>query len=480
MYYYEETDKFIIAKKLPGWNKVDITLHDRLKTSLLALSFLKPTPIQALSLTHAMVNNTTGARDVVGIAQTGSGKTLAYGLPILQWICENSLEDRRMNLIEGVDKEEQGTRLAGLVLAPTRELALQVSKHLETIIVASSTDEKSKWASVATLTGGISEEKQRRLLLGYNSRGTDIVVATPGRLWDMCKSDDQLTKRIKLTRFLVVDEADRMIETGHFAEMESILALVKRTAEMKSNTDLQSTASISGGAEDMQTFIFSATLSKELQHNLKRSNRKRKSKGGSTLDDLIGMIDFRDEDPKIVDLSTKTRLASRLTESKVECLAKEKDLYLYYFLLRYPGRTLVFLNSIDGIRRLLPLLENLQFSVQPLHSQLQQKQRLKALERFRNSRLPSIHGSSVLLATDVAARGLDISDVDHVVHFQLPRTADTYVHRSGRTARAGQSGISLALVEPAEKRLWRDLGRSLKRGEFYFRFRCCNVEQCTY
>lgn len=411
-----------------------------------------------------MINNTTGARDVVGIAQTGSGKTLAYGLPILQWICENSIEDRQMKLMEGVDDEEQGTRLAGIILAPTRELALQVSKHLETIIAASSVDEKSKWASVATLTGGISEEKQRRLLLGYNGRGTDIIVATPGRLWDMCKSDDQLTKRIKLTRFLVVDEADRMIETGHFAEMENILALVKR-AKRAFNPELQSTASISGGATDMQTFIFSATLTKELQDNLKRSNRKRKSKNGSTLDDLIGMIDFRDEDPKIVDLSTKTRLASGLTESKIECLSKEKDLYLYYFLLRYPGRTLVFLNSIDGIRRLLPLLENLEFSVQPLHSQLQQKQRLKYLERFRNSHLPTIHGSSVLLATDVAARGLDISHVDHVVHFQLPRTADTYVHRSGRTARAGQSGISLALVEPAEKRLWRDLGRSLKRGE---------------
>jgi ATP-dependent RNA helicase DDX24/MAK5 len=452
------------AKELPGWNKIDITLDDRLKTSLKVLTFEKPTPIQAMSMNLAM-NTTNGRRDVVGIAQTGSGKTLAYGLPILQWICENAVEDRQMKLLDGVEETEEGVRLAGLVLAPTRELALQVSKHLEAVIAASSSDEKSRWASIATLTGGISEEKQKRILLGYNGRGADIIVATPGRLWDMCKSDDVLTKRIKLTRFLVVDEADRMIETGHFAEMENILALVKR-AESINSSELVSTASISGGAADMQTLIFSATLSKELQNNLKKAKRKRKSKPSSTLDELISMIDFRDEDPKIVDLSTKTRMPARLMESKIECLSKEKDLYLYYFLLRYPGRTLVFLNSIDGIRRLLPLLENLLFSVQPLHSQLQQKQRLKNLDRFKSSRLPSIQGSSVLLATDVAARGLDISAVDHVVHFQLPRSADTYVHRSGRTARAGQSGISLALVEPAEKRLWRDLSRSLKRCEY--------------
>lgn len=451
------------GKKLPGWAKLEIDLHYNLKSALHKLSFTKPTSIQALSLPHAM-----GAekRDVVGIAQTGSGKTMAYGLPILNWICGCSIEDRQMMLLDGIDEEEQGTRLAALILAPTRELAFQVSDHLEKVIAASSVDEKSRWASVATLTGGISEEKQRRLLHGYKGRGADIIVATPGRLWDMCKGDDLLTKRIKLTRFLVVDEADRMIETGHFAEMENILALVKRGSETAGSKYLKTSSSIAGGAADMQTFIFSATLSKDLQKNLKRVNRKKRIKGASTLDDLIGMIDFRDEDPAVIDLSTKTRLATRLLETKVECLSSDKDIYLYYFLLRYPGRTLIFVNSIDGIRRLQPLLENLKFSVQTLHSQLQQRQRLKNLDKFRSSRLPSIQGSSILLATDVAARGLDIPAVDHVVHFQLPRAADTYVHRSGRTARAGQSGISLALIEPAEKKLWRDLNKTLKRSEY--------------
>lgn len=217
----------------------------------------------------------------------------------------------------------------------------------------------------------------------------------------------------------------------------------------------------------MQTFIYSATLSKDLQNNLKKSKRKKRRNGAasSTIEDLISMIDFRDDDPKVVDLSTAMRLAERLVETKVECLAKDKDLYLYYFLQRYPGRTLVFLNSIDGIRRLTPLLSNLNLSVHPLHSHLQQRQRLKNLERFQAVNLTSADGptSSILLATDVAARGLDIPSVDHVVHFQLPRSADTYVHRSGRTARAGKSGLSVAMIEPGEKRLWGDLCRSLSR-----------------
>ena len=223
----------------------------------------------------------------------------------------------------------------------------------------------------------------------------------------------------------------------------------------------------------MQTLIFSATLSKDLQRNLKRRNRNRKSRGGSTLEDLFDKIDFRDDDPAVIDLTPERRMAAELKETKVECLSKEKDLYLYYFLLRYPGRTIVFINSIDGIRRLLPLLVNLGINAFPLHSQLQQKQRLKYLDRFRSAAIDAsaaVQGrstgtASVLLATDVAARGLDVPGVDHVVHYQLPRSADAFVHRSGRTARAGRSGLSLAMIDPGEKRVWRELCRSLNRRE---------------
>ena len=131
---------------------------------------------------------------------------------------------------------------------------------------------------------------------------------------------------------------------------------------------------------------------------------------------------------------------------------------MYHFLLRYPGRTLVFLSSIDGIRRLVPLLELLELKVYTLHSQLEQKQRLKNLERFKST------PNSVLLATDIAARGLDIPSVDHVIHYQIPRSADTYVHRNGRTARAMRQGFSLIMCAPDERKVLRALLTSLGRG----------------
>jgi ATP-dependent RNA helicase DDX24/MAK5 len=157
-----------------------------------------------------------------------------------------------------------------------------------------------------------------------------------------------------------------------------------------------------------------------------------------------------------------------------------QDAYLYYFLLRYPGRTLVFLAAIDGIRRLLPLLELLGIPAFPLHSQLEQRQRLKNLDRCvprpptrpcacsgspRHRFKATPHG--VLLATDIAARGLDVPAVDHVVHYQLPRTADAYVHRNGRTARASRDGFSLLMCAPAERRVLRALLGSLGRGASY-------------
>ena len=177
---------------------------------------------------------------------------------------------------------------------------------------------------------------------------------------------------------------------------------------------------------------------------------------------------------------------SSLRESQIECLSADKvgrlclptqhrsqptpqDTYLYYFLLRYPGRSLVFLSSIDGIRRLVPLLDLLELKTYPLHSQLEQKQRLKNLERFKST------PNSVLLATDIAARGLDIPSVDHVIHYQIPRSADTYVHRNGRTARAMRQGFSLIMCAPDERKVLRALLTSLGRGALPIAH-SCNLE----
>jgi ATP-dependent RNA helicase DDX24/MAK5 len=212
----------------------------------------------------------------------------------------------------------------------------------------------------------------------------------------------------------------------------------------------------------LQTFVFSATLSKDLQRNLKRRSRPKFGKKGkvkppSTLDDLLLRLDFRDPEPEVIDISPDGGVVSTLQESKIECLSADKDAFLYYFLLRYPGRSLVFLSAIDGIRRLTPLVELLNLKAFPLHSQLEQRQRLKNLDRFKNT------PNAVLLATDIAARGLDIPAVDHVIHYQIPRSADVFIHRNGRTARAMRKGFSLLMCAPDERKVVRALLSSLGR-----------------
>ncbi|KAI3601284.1 atp-dependent rna helicase mak5 [Moniliophthora roreri] len=486
---------------LPNWHK--FSLHSQLNGALYHKKFLLPTPIQAQAIPLALQG-----RDVVGVAQTGSGKTLAYGLPILH----NLLSEATSTPLPLHIRKNTKRPLRALILAPTRELALQVSSHLNMCL--SSFDEAVKeeeeteaplkvngknkgktkgkekekekekekaesqgdnegpttdarvqkkappLVSVAAIVGGMSAQKQRRIL----DRGIDVLVATPGRLWDIIQDDDSLAHAIRHDlQFLVLDEADRMIEAGHFKELDGILRLTLREESDELIPDDSSSKEGEGEEDDntkphdrpLQTSVFSATLSKELQRNVKKRSRpknqgkKKNSQPATTLDDLVLRLDFRDPTggPEVIDLSPDDGVVDTLTESKVECLVTDKDMYLYYFLLCYPGRTLVFLSAIDGIRRLLPLLEMLGQKVFPIHSQLEMRQRLKNLDRFKSS------PNCVLLATDIAARGLDIQGVDHVVHYQIPRSADVYVHRNGRTARAGGKGFSLLLVAPEERRV---------------------------
>jgi ATP-dependent RNA helicase DDX24/MAK5 len=167
---------------------------------------------------------------------------------------------------------------------------------------------------------------------------------------------------------------------------------------------------------------------------------------------LLSKINFRDEVPKFVDVNPVTPLASGLKEGLIECAGMEKDLYLYALLLLYPtSRTMAFTNSINAVRRITPFLQNLGINAIPLHSGMIQKARLRSIERFTPAKDGAKSGSPVvLITTDVAARGLDIPNVELVIHYHLPRAADTYVHRSGRTARAGQSGSSILICGPEE------------------------------
>ncbi|EST09865.1 Helicase, C-terminal [Kalmanozyma brasiliensis GHG001] len=516
----EEADAEFDNAVLPAWSH--LPLHADIKRALAQKGFSKPTEIQNRSIPFALglqqdaassddsddaaaaASSSRKKRDVIGVSQTGSGKTLAYGLPILNYLFENA-ENAVASSSRSRSAEDVPPPLGALILCPTRELTLQVSSHLTDLVRASclvsdADDDEAEIShkkllrrpQIAVVCGGMSEQKQRRLLEGRfrqgdRKAGVDIIVATPGRLWEMTRLDDHLAARIKQTRFLVLDEADRMVEVGHFAEMEHILNLVNRSEARRpsegkegqqrggdSDQDDESEVESHGVKPNanMQTFIFSATLSKALQVNLKRRRKvqqftkKRHSKrkeNATTLDELMDRVDFRDESPAVIDLTPGQGLPEGLMETKIECVGKDKDLYLYYFLLRYPGRSLVFVNSIDGIRRLTPILAQLNVTCYPIHSQLQQKQRLKNLDRFRAFNRSGKVTNCVLLATDVAARGLDIPSVEHVVHYQLPRSADTYVHRSGRTARAGRTGVSLALIEPKEKTLWAQLCRAMGR-----------------
>ncbi|XP_025725209.1 ATP-dependent RNA helicase DDX24 [Callorhinus ursinus] len=323
--------------------------------------------------------------------------------------------------------------LLGLVLTPTRELAVQVKQHIDAVA-------KFTGIKTAILVGGMSAQKQQRML----NRQPEIVVATPGRLWELIKEKHPHLSNLRQLRCLVVDEADRMVEKGHFAELSQLL-------EMLSDSQYN---------PKRQTLIFSATLTLVHQAPARILHKKHTKKIDKTakLDLLVQKIGMRGK-PKVIDLTRNEATVETLTETKIHCETDEKDLYLYYFLMQYPGRTLVFANSISCIKRLSGLLKVLDIMPLTLHACMHQKQRLRNLEQF--ARLEDC----VLLATDVAARGLDVPRVQHVIHYQVPRTSEIYVHRSGRTARATNEGLSLMLIGPEDVINFKKIYKTLKKDE---------------
>ncbi|XP_004681651.1 PREDICTED: ATP-dependent RNA helicase DDX24 [Condylura cristata] len=323
--------------------------------------------------------------------------------------------------------------LLGLVLTPTRELAVQVRQHIDAVA-------KFTGIKTAILVGGMSTQKQQRML----NRQPEIVIATPGRLWELVKEKHPHLSNLRQLRCLVIDEADRMVEKGHFAELSQLL-------EMLSDSQYN---------PKRQTLVFSATLTLIHQAPARILHKKHTKKIDKTakLDLLMQKIGMRGK-PKVIDLTRSEATVETLTETKIHCETDEKDLYLYYFLMQHPGRTLVFANSISCIKRLSGLLKVLDIMPLTLHACMHQKQRLRNLEQF--ARLEDC----VLLATDVAARGLDIPKVQHVIHYQVPRTSEIYVHRSGRTARATNEGLSLMLIGPEDMINFKKIYKTLKKDE---------------
>ncbi|KAL8418929.1 hypothetical protein RB594_002223 [Gaeumannomyces avenae] len=397
---------------------VPLDLSGEMLSSIARLKFSKPTAIQAQAIPEILAGH-----DVIGKASTGSGKTLAFGIPIVErWI---SLSQTAVS-----KSPEEGKKPIALVLSPTRELAHQITNHFKALCGGLATA-----PYICSVTGGLSVHKQQRQL-----EKADIVIATPGRLWEVLSSSKQTVAAFRHIKYLVVDEADRLLSDGHFKDAEEIMRALDRI-ETTEDGDNQ-------GPPPRQTLVFSATLNKGLQQKLAGKGRFDLNNDALSMEYLLKRLKFREEKPKFIDANPVSQMAARLKEGLVECDAMEKDLYLYSLLLMHPTQhTLVFTNSISSVRRLTPMLQNLTLPALALHSQMPQKARLRSVERFTAAKPGT---SSILIATDVAARGLDIKGIDVVIHYHVPRAADAYVHRSGRTARAENTGLSVLICAPDE------------------------------
>ncbi|KAL5058358.1 hypothetical protein RYX36_029962 [Vicia faba] len=419
------------------------------------LGFKEPTPIQKACIPAAAHQG----KDVIGAAETGSGKTLAFGLPILQRLLEE--REKASNGVgekgEEAEKYASTGLLRSLIIAPTRELALQVTDHLRAVA-------KHINVRVTPIVGGILAEKQERLLKAR----PEIVVGTPGRLWELMSSGEKHLVELHSLSFFVLDEADRMVQNGHFKELQSIIDMLPMSniSSEDNSQDAQSCITVSSvQRKKRQTLVFSATvaLSADFRKKLKRSSIQKKQPSTDGLDSIETLSERAGMRPNasIIDLTNPSILAAKIEESFIECTEDDKDAHLYYILTVHgQGRTIVFCTSIAALRHISSILRILGVNVWTLHAQMQQRARLKAMDRFREKE------NGILVATDVAARGLDIPGVKTVVHYQLPHSAEVYVHRSGRTARASAEGCSIALISPKDTSKFASLCKSFSKDTF--------------
>jgi ATP-dependent RNA helicase RhlE len=350
-------------------------------------AYTRPTPVQA-----ACIPKVLQGHDVIAIAQTGTGKTAAFVLPMLhrlsQWNPQGQLRG-----------------IKALVLAPTRELAVQIMGNIQAY-------GQHLPLRVAAIHGGIDEEIQIKAL----RQGVHIVVATPGRLMDLL-GRQQLD--FKLLEMLVLDEADRMLHMGFLPDIETIVATLPKRR---------------------QTLMFSATLSKEVESLARRFQYH----------------------PKIVQIGKRSNPADTVVQCVYEVPAHLKNALLLE-LIRQPKfqRVLVFCRMKDGADRLTNFLKIAQVKVAKLHSSRSQDQRLRALQDFKDGKI------QVLVATDIVARGIDIEGVSHVVNYDFPVNPEDYVHRIGRTGRAEAQGDAISFVPEQDlnllDRLELFIGRRLAR-----------------
>ncbi|NLW87622.1 MAG: DEAD/DEAH box helicase [Planctomycetes bacterium] len=345
--------------------------------------FTRPTPIQAQTISHGV-----GGRDILGCAQTGTGKTAAFALPIIQRL--------------GLRKPPHGHRpIRSLIVAPTRELAAQISQTVGEF-------GRPSGLRHTAIFGGVNQRPQCEAL----RRGVDILIATPGRLLDLI---GQQRLRLDRVEILVLDEADRMLDMGFLPDIKRIVGLVP---------------------DERQTMLFSATMPQQIKQMSNQFLR----------------------DPVAVTIAPQAPAAETIAQA-VYFVQQDGKLPLLKNILSGEGITkaIVFTRTKHRADRVAHQLEQASIAAAAMHSNKSQNQRQRTLDQLKSGRL------RVLVASDIASRGIDVSDVSHVFNYDLPNEAQTYVHRIGRTGRAGLEGQAVSFCSNDERELLRDIEKLLGR-----------------
>jgi len=361
----------------------ELGLTERLLRALKDAQYDTPTPIQQRAIPLLL-----DGMDLLGIAQTGTGKTAAFTLPLIQ-----NLEE------DGIKASPNSVR--ALILAPTRELALQISSSIRSY-------GRHLHIRQAVVMGGVAQRPQIEAL----RRGVDILVATPGRLLDLV---NRRHADLRQCQYLVIDEADRMFDMGFIRDVRKIVGMLP---------------------EERQTLLFSATMPAEISR-------------------LSSEILY---EPVRVEIAAKSITVDRI-EQHVHHLASAAKRDHLAKLLDEPDleKVIVFTRTKRGADQVVKRLARDGVTAEAIHGNKSQNARQRALENFRNGR------SRVLVATDIASRGIDVDDITHVINYELPNEPECYVHRIGRTARAGAAGIAISFCDASERSQLRSIERLIKR-----------------
>ena len=348
-----------------------LNLEPQLKQAIDALGFKEMTPIQAKVLQYTLAGH-----DAIGRAQTGTGKTAAFLISIINDLLKNPIQHQRF----------RGEPRA-LILAPTRELAIQIESDAK---------ELTKFAglNVVTLVGGVDFDKQKKQL---DQGFVDIIVATPGRLIDFTEQKEIWLDQIE---FLVIDEADRLLDMGFIPSVKRIVRYSPRK-------------------EQRQTLLFSATFSY----------------------DVLNLAQQWLFEPVTVEIEPDKKTNADV-EQRVYVVGKSDKYKLLQEILRDEPieKVMIFANRRDQVRKLYDNLKRDGYKVVMLSGEIAQDKRLKMLDQFKNGQ------HNIMIATDVAGRGIHVDGVSHVINFTLPEQSDDYVHRIGRTGRAGTRGVSISFL----------------------------------